>query len=169
MNVEMENTPTQKKLYKFKDKIHNKKILLELDDEVRRFMYSSIKNERREQNKYNYYTSSFDEVVDEDNDEDIMSGEEVIADPNYKSYEDLQDEFIENLEYEHKRFLVSEAMQTLTDTQKLYVSFVFFQNKSYQEIADILGITKQSVRDVIRAAIKNIQNYIKDTQFDVIF
>ena len=71
---------------------------------------------------------------------------------------------MEAAELEHQKTLIENSLCCLTPEQHEVVVMAYYQNMSYSQIAEALGITKPAVAQRMRNAEKNIRNFIKNTQ-----
>ena len=139
------------------DRIHKQTIKLEVTKEVAKFLKADEQKTRRNQNKYNYYNKSFDKVFNEQHLLDEDSAVDAILEKR-----DLEQ--LAEAELEHQRTLIENSLCCLTDSQRQVVEMAYYQNMSYSQIAEALGVTKQSIAERMKNAQKNIKNYIKNTQ-----
>lgn len=144
------------------DRIHKKWIKVEVTKEVADFMKADDQRVRREQNKYDYYNIPFSKIFD-----NKPENEHFLIDESQDIENILEQQEQEKLEIamtEHNKVLVENSLYNLTPKQREVIELVL-QNKTHQEIADILGIKD---RDVVTKRIKrakeNIKKFIKNTE-----
>ena len=65
---------------------------------------------------------------------------------------------------EQRRALVENALHCLTIEQREVINLIFYENKSENQIAKILGISQQAVNSRKQNAIENLKKYIFNTQ-----
>lgn len=145
------------------DRINKKWIKLDVTKKVARFLAASDKKMQRKQNQYDFYNKQFDIIFNENKpqNEHFLIDEE--NDPEYV-LEKQEKEMLEYVRDEHNRTLIENSLFVLTPTQKEVVEMAFYQNMSYSQIAERLGIDKSSVYARMKKAEKNIKKYIEDTE-----
>ena len=149
--------------FKYKDKIHNKMIDVTAKREVRNYIKSSDQRIRRKDNEYQFFNKSWDTVFNDDKPEN----EHYLIDPA-SDVDNVLAEMERDLRKaairEQRRALVENALHCLTPLQREVIDLIFYENKSEREISKILGISHQTVHRRRDKAIKNLKNYIFDTQ-----
>ena len=174
MNIQRETFADDKELdnklddqeivdYTFKDKIHNEKVNVQITRETAKYLENSRKQMRRSQNAYNHRVASWDTVFNEDKPEN----EHYLIDPasDVDSVLDAMEGDLRKAAIrEQRRALVENALHCLTPLQREVIDLIFYENKSEREISKILGISHQTVHRRRDKAIKNLKNYIFDTQ-----
>lgn len=145
------------------DRIHNQWIKVDVTKKVARFMAADDKKRKRKQNQYDFYNKQFDTIFNEDKpqNEHFLIDEE--SSPEY-ILEKEEREMLEYVRDEHNRTLIENSLFMLTPTQREVVEMAFYQNMSYSQIAESLGIDKSSVYGRMKKAEKNIKKYIADTE-----
>jgi len=149
--------------FKYKDNIHNKVIDVTAKREVRNYIKSSNQRIRRKDNEYQFFNKSWDTVFNEDKPEN----EHYLIDPasDVDSVLDAMEGDLRKAAIrEQRRALVENALHCLTPLQREVIDLIFYENKSEREISKILGISHQTVHRRRDKAIKNLKNYIFDTQ-----
>lgn len=145
------------------DRIHHQWIKLEVTKDVARFMQRDRKRKRRYQKKCEKFTAPFDSVFAPNK----PYNEKYLIDES-QEYEKIKAEQrkqkIEEFEIEHSRVLIENSLDVLTPPQREAVEMAFYKNMSYKEIAEQIGISKQSVHDRMKNAEKNIKKFIKTTE-----
>ncbi|MFT6867070.1 MAG: RNA polymerase sigma factor (sigma-70 family) [Cyclobacteriaceae bacterium] len=68
--------------------------------------------------------------------------------------ESIQDRIMENEEASELRKKMDQSLDRLPPRQREIIYLKFYRNMEYQEIADVLGINYQSVRNSVHASIK---------------
>ena len=69
---------------------------------------------------------------------------------------DVQEEIIQRESANANEKLLHAAIESLSPQQKEAVQLRFFQEKSYDEMMDIMGISYQSCRNIVSVAIKQL-------------
>jgi len=69
----------------------------------------------------------------------------------------VEDEYIENEEYENLKTRVRRLLDFLTDRQREIIWLRFEQNLDYKDIAHIMNITETSCRKLVHKAIKTMR------------
>ena len=155
--------PNEEVTFKYKDHIHNKVIDVTAKREVRNYIKSSNQKIRRKDNEYQFFNKSWDTVFNEDKPEN----EHYLIDPA-SDVDSVLDEMERDLKKaaikEQRRALVENALHCLTPLQREVIDLIFYENKTEREISKILGISHQTVHRRRDKAIKNLKNYIFDTQ-----
>ena len=149
--------------FKYKDKIHNKMIDVTAKREVRNYTKSSDQRIRRKDNEYQFFNKSWDTVFNDDKPEN----EHYLIDPASDMdsvLEAMEGDLRKAAIREQRRALVENALHCLTPLQREVIDLIFYENKSEREISKILGISHQTVHRRRDKAIKNLKNYIFDTQ-----
>ena len=149
--------------FKYKDKIHNKMIDVTAKREVRNYIKSSDQRIRRKDNEYQFFNKSWDTVFNDDKPEN----EHYLIDPASDMdsvLEAMEGDLRKAAIREQRRALVENALHCLTPLQREVIDLIFYENKSEREISKILGISHQTVHRRRDKAIKNLKNYIFDTQ-----
>jgi len=72
----------------------------------------------------------------------------------------MEDEIIRDEIEEKRHFQLKGAIEKLSPKQREIIYLKFNQNMSNQDIADLLGINNQSVRNSVSRAINSIKKYI---------
>ena len=82
---------------------------------------------------------------------------------------DVDEVFLKNIEYECEELSnpgkyddLHMAISMLTDRQREFVHLKFYENKTQEEIAQIYGISKQSVSDSMRRIYASLKKQIQD-------
>lgn len=145
------------------DRINKRWIKLDVTKKVARFMAADDKKRKRKQNQYDFYNKQFDTIFNEDKPQNEHFLEDPKSDPEYV-LEKQEKEMLEYVRDEHNRTLIENSLFILTPTQREVVEMAFYQNMSYSQIAESLGIDKSSVYGRMKKAEKNIRNYIADTE-----
>ena len=149
--------------FKYKDKIHNKMIDVTAKREVRNYIKSSDQRIRRKDNEYQFFNKSWDTVFNDDKPEN----EHYLIDPA-SDVDNVLAEMERDLRKaairEQRRALVENALHCLTIEQREVIDLIFYENKSENQIARILGISQQAVNSRKQNAIENLKKYIFNTQ-----
>jgi len=146
------------------DRINKRWVKVETTKEVARLLKAENQRTRRKQNQYDFYNLPFDEVFDNTK-KDYKNKEEYLIDENAEiNLEKLDDERMLFANEEHNRALIENSLYCLTPEQRDVVELAFYENKSYSEIAQQLGISKTSVCDRMKRARQNIKFHITNTQ-----
>ena len=145
------------------DRIHNQWIKVEVTKEVARFLASSDKKIKRNDNRYYRHNISFEElfgngILDDEKEQFLIDDSDEVEVEREK-----QERFEESL-IDQQRTIIQNSLEHLPEKQKVVVDKILKENKSNQEIADDLKISKQSVSDRKLRAYKNIKKYLSDTQ-----
>ena len=155
--------PNEEITFDYKDNIHNKMIKVTAKREIRNYIKSSDQKIRRDDNRYAFHNKSWDTVFNEDKPEN----EHYLIDPA-SDVNSVLDEMERDLKKaaikEQRRALVENALHCLTPLQREVIDLIFYENKTEREISKILGISHQTVHRRRDKAIKNLKNYIFDTQ-----
>ncbi len=125
-------------IYKYRKKLSDV-------DNVKYYLFTSLK---RKINKK--YKSKIKLFSSDDKKEDIVS-----------VYQSAEDTIIENENVSEITAKLSDALTSLSKRQRKGVLLKFNEEKSYEEIASILGISIESVRTLIYRAMKKMRNEIK--------
>lgn len=155
--------PNEEITFKYKDHIHNKVVDVTAKREVRNYIKSSDQRIRRKDNEYQFFNKSWDTVFNEDKPEN----EQYLIDPASDMdsvLEAMEGDLRKAAIREQRRALVENALHCLTPLQREVIDLIFYENKSEREISKILGISHQTVHRRRDKAIKNLKNYIFDTQ-----
>ena len=131
--------------------------------EVRNYTKSSDQRIRRKDNEYQFFNKSWDTVFNDDKPEN----EHYLIDPASDMdsvLEAMEGDLRKAAIREQRRALVENALHCLTPLQREVIDLIFYENKSEREISKILGISHQTVHRRRDKAIKNLKNYIFDTQ-----
>lgn len=144
------------------DRIHKKWIKVEVTKEVARFMKTNSEITRKKQNKYNFRNIPLSTFETEDDDysfdvEDESSDIEGII-------ERQELDRLDDIEFEYERTLIENSLYCLTPTQREVVEMVFIKKMTYSEISKALNISKPSICERMKNAMKNIRNHIKNSQ-----
>lgn len=144
------------------DRIHKKWIKVEVTKEVARFMKTNSEITRKKQNKYNFRNIPLSSFETEDDDysfdvEDESSNIEGII-------ERQELDRLDDIEFEYERTLIENSLYCLTSTQREVVEMVFIKKMTYSEISKVLNISKQSICERMKNAMKNIKKHIKNSQ-----
>ncbi len=90
-----------------------------------------------------------------------FNGEELNNSSNDPVELSIEDFLIATESETENRKVLAEAMQNLSDRQRIGLSLKFEHNHSYPEIAEILGISVESARTIIYRAIKELRKSIE--------
>ena len=145
------------------DRINRKWIKLDVTKEVAKFLESNKKKLRRKQNQYNYFNKPIDAIFNESKPEN----EHFLIDESQdieKILEKKENDVLDDLTRNYERTLIENSLYVLTPEQREVIEMVMYNNMSYSEIGNVLGIDKSSVYARIKSAKKNIKNHIKNTQ-----
>ncbi|WP_025741658.1 RNA polymerase sigma factor [Aquimarina pacifica] len=125
-------------IYKYRKKLSDV-------DNVKYYLFTSLK---RKINKK--YKSKIKLFSSEDKKDDIVS-----------VYQSAEDAIIEKENFSEITTKLSDALTSLSNRQRRGVLLKFNEEKSYEEIASILGISIESVRTLIYRAMKKMRNEIE--------
>lgn len=145
------------------DRIHNQWIKVEVTKEVARLLKSEEQKTRRANNKYNRFNLSFDEVFDS-NKTDYEDERYLIDESAEINLEKEDDERLKDSLIDQQRTVIQNSFVKLPEKQKVVIEKILNENKTNQEIADDLKISKQTVSDRKLRAYKNIKKFLSDTQ-----
>lgn len=67
---------------------------------------------------------------------------------------------------EQLRGFLADRLECLPERQQQIIALRFFQEKDYDEIADVLGITAGNARVLLSRAIDRLRKEMGDSQFD---
>ena len=155
--------PNEEVTFKYKDKIHNKMIDVTAKREVRNYIKSSDQRIRRKDNEYQFFNKSWDTVFNDDKPEN----EHYLIDPASdvdNVLAEMESDLRKAAIREQRRALVENALHCLTIEQREVINLIFYENKSENQIAKILGISQQAVNSRKQNAIENLKKYIFNTQ-----
>ncbi len=138
------------------NKITHKKVYIEVNDLVAKFIKASNQKIRRNTNKYYYYNESLESNIEN-------YGDLLLIDENSDAailLENVEEE-INRVNTNFKRLIfMRKVLFTLKPEQKMILKMYFFENKTYREIGDTLSITRQSVYDRLRCIKNKIKKYV---------
>lgn len=140
---------------KYYDRINKELIEIEVDKSVRRAINKYNKREKRQREKL-----KDNEVMSLDYLKEI--GVEIESD-------DFNEEQKELLSLEEKRkrktkLALYRAMRKLTPRQRQIVTMHYFEKKSYEKIANEIGISKSSVRDTLYESHSKMKKIIEKSK-----
>lgn len=78
---------------------------------------------------------------------------------------DPRDEWDDNLMKEQLMKVLSEAIQKLPHRQRQVVIWRYYESRSFEEIAEVLGICEATARSLLRHGINNLRRQIKHSHF----
>lgn len=145
------------------DRIHGQWIKVEVTKEVARFLQSSKKKMRRDQNKYDYYTEPYCDAFNRKKPENEKFLVDEHSDPEIV-LEEKEKEKKELIENEYQRTIVENSLYILTPEQREVVEKIFYENKTEDEIASEINRAQSTVSGRKIRAQNKIKNFIKSTE-----
>ena len=72
----------------------------------------------------------------------------------------VEEQFIAAEEYQQITIKLENALNALTDSQKMAIRFYFTEQRSYHEICRLLGINYQSAKNLVHEALIRLRKFI---------
>ena len=146
------------------DYINNKWIKVDVTKKVAKFLEADDRNIRRKQAQYNYRNISYHKVFNENRPRKINKLIiDIKQEPDFRL--NYQTELLkQEANYEHKKVLIENALDTLTDNQRRIV-VMRMKNMSYKEIMEVKKVKSlNSVYKPLHVAYKKIKYHIKENE-----
>ena len=81
-----------------------------------------------------------------------------------------EQEYLEKIELEkHHIIKLKESIQQLAPKQRELIYLIYFNNLSYDEVSQIMGISKKTAYNQVHSAIKNLRASLGDLIFTILF
>lgn len=145
------------RIIKYRNRIHNEIVELEVSDEVAKFLHADSRRQKRKlQEDYANIAFSLDDMPESEN-EESLTYHELVADKNV----DLERD-IENAEFSK---IVWNVVDKLEEKQKSAIKLLFEYNYTQKAVANKLGMTASAFTQFRDTALKHLHilfSYDKD-------